>query len=117
MATTDSFDRRRMIIIATSVLAVVLMGLLVRGLWPQPQLASHEEVFTTVDALFTAVTTRDSKRLDDCAARLNSYREEGMIPTSAAKKLDAIIRQAQSGQWESSAKTLYDFMLAQRRTL
>ncbi|WP_010586524.1 hypothetical protein [Schlesneria paludicola] len=116
MGTTDSSDdRRRVIIIAASVLAVVLLGLLIRGLWSQPQLTSNEEVFTTVDALFTALTTRDSKRLSDCATRLDSYRDEGSIPKSAAKKLDAIIHQAQSGQWESSAKTLYDFMLAQRR--
>lgn len=117
MATIDfTDDRRRTILIVTGVLAMVLLGLLIRGLWSQPQLtANNEDVFTTVDALFTAVTTRDSKRLNECVTRLNTYRDEGSLPKSAAKKLDAIIAQAQSGKWESSAKTLYDFMLAQRR--
>ena len=115
MGTTDPADRRRVILIATSIVTVVVLGFFIRAFWPQPQLASNEEVFKTVDALFTAVTTRDAKRLSDCASRLNAFRDEGSIPRSAANKLDAIIRQAQSGQWDSSARTLYDFMLAQRR--
>jgi hypothetical protein len=101
----------------------VLMGLLtVAGLVVlcsylnrPPQMGSDEEVFKTVDALFTAVTARDEKLLGDCEQRLKGYRDEGKLPREAADALNAIIRQARSGHWESAAESLCDFMKVQRR--
>jgi hypothetical protein len=80
-----------------------------------PQMGTSEEVFKTVDALYTAVRNQDEKRLGECAQRLRGYRDTGKLPPAAADALDAIIRKAQSGSWQSAAERLYTFMLAQRR--
>lgn len=80
-----------------------------------PQMGPDEEVFTTVDALFTAVTARDEKRLGECEARLKSYREAGKLPKKSADVLDGVIAKSRGGGWEAAAKRLYDFMLAQKR--
>ena len=74
-----------------------------------------EGVFRTVDALFTAVTAKDQKRLADCELRLRGYRESGKLPSAAASELDAIIRKANSGAWLPAAERLYAFMNGQRR--
>ncbi|MBS0262567.1 MAG: hypothetical protein JSS02_11500 [Planctomycetes bacterium] len=81
----------------------------------EPQLVADEEVFQTVDALFTALTSRSEPRLEDCEARLEKLCEEGRLPPQASTVLDDVIRQAHAGQWEPAAQRLYDFMLAQRR--
>jgi hypothetical protein len=80
-----------------------------------PQMGNDEEVFRTVDALFTAVTARDEKLVGQCEQRLNALRAGGELPASAAKSLDRIIRQARSGDWQEAAEKLYAFMMAQRR--
>jgi len=80
-----------------------------------PQLPPSAEVFTTVDALFTAVTAHDEKRLTACEQRLEKFKTAGSLPTPAAKRLDGVIATARAGQWETAAKRLYDFMHGQRR--
>jgi hypothetical protein len=73
-----------------------------------------ERVFKTVDALFTAIRSRDLSRMEDSDRRLKTYREEGRISDAAAGYLDDIIQQARGGQWEPAAKRLYAFMRGQR---
>jgi hypothetical protein len=99
---------------AGGALAFLMLALLVWARLPPPQLKADEQVFNTVDALFTALTARDRARLDDCERRLKAYREQGKTSRAAAARLDAIIQQAHDGQWEPAARKLYDFMLAQR---
>jgi hypothetical protein len=102
-------------------LAVLGLLVLIGGarLWlgyrSPPQLPPSEEVFKSVDALFTAVTSRDESRLVACEQRLAKYKERGLLPAAAAKRLDRVISAARSGQWESAAQQLYAFMLGQRR--
>lgn len=79
------------------------------------QMGADASVFRTVDALFTAVTAHDVKRLDECERRLHGYRDAGKLPEPAAKKLDVVIGTAKSGEWDSAAKSLYDFIQGQRR--
>jgi hypothetical protein len=98
---------------AALLIAVGIFALYLRG--GEPQLAAYEEVFQTVDALFTAVTSKDSKRLDDCENRLEKFREDERLSETAATVLDRIIDQAHTGDWETAAQRLYDFMLAQKR--
>src|SRR5439155_22874535 len=81
----------------------------------QPQLPASAEVFQTVDALFTAVTAHDTRRLADCQQRLNRYKDRGSLPASAAHRLDRIISLAQSGDWTTAAHRLHHFMQAQQR--
>lgn len=80
---------------------------------PPPQLVHNEQVFNTVDALFTAMTSRDATRVDECERRLHAYHADGLMSDSAKSFLDSIIAEARSGKWEPAAKRLYDFILGQ----
>jgi len=113
----DSTNSPRQVIFGIcGVLAMAFFGW---GIWvrlPPPQLKlDDEQVFNTVDALFTAVTTRDLSRLDQCEQRLMTYHEEGRMSDAVAVSLETVIQQARDGQWEPAAKRLYGFMLGQRR--
>ena len=104
----------RQLSIGIGMISLLLIGVAIYWLRPTPQLGADEEVFRTVDALFTAVTGRNDKALFQCEKRLRVYREAGKLPTPAADTLDAVITQARSGRWEPAAARLYDFMRAQR---
>ena len=111
----SSSETHRTWLIATAVVLSAIVFAFV--LWfrsPPPQLDVDERVFKTVDALFTAIRSRDLSRMEDCDRRLKTYREEGRISDAAAGSLDDIIQQARGGQWEPAAKRLYDFMRGQR---
>ena len=100
----------------SAAVAVILIGFFGLSYWmAAPQIGTDEEVYKTVDALFTAVTSKDRTRLDDCEKRIRTYRDEKKLPPAASTRLEKILKQAQSGQWDTSAQTLYQFMLAQRR--
>ena len=92
----------------------VILGLTAMGCG-KPQLGADDEVFKTVDALFTAVSARDEKLLGQCEERLNAGRAAGTLPADAADYLDGIVAKARAGRWESAAQKLYDFMKAQQR--
>jgi len=101
---------------------VILGGLLLfvagRFCWgllqSPPQLTPAPEVFNTVDALFTAVTAQDAKRLADCEQRLKGYQASGKLTSAAWKRLASVIATARQGSWDSAARTLYDFIQGQR---
>lgn len=80
-----------------------------------PQMGTSEDAFNTVDALYTAVRSKDEKRVAQCEDRLKGYRAAGKLPAAAAEALDAIIATARAGSWNTATRRLYDFMLAQRR--
>jgi hypothetical protein len=115
MANNDAGARRRLVLIVCGLAAAVAVVFLVQTFKAPPQIGTDEEVFATVDALFTALTSRDDNRLDDCEDRLLALREANQLPETAADHLDAVIEQARSGQWEPAAERLYDFMYRQRR--
>jgi|SRR5262245_51807143 len=107
--------RTKLTLSILGILIVCLAARLYFGYRSQPQLAPSDEVFKTVDALFTAVTAHDSQRLADCQQRLAKYKDRGSLPAAAAQHLDRIISLAQSGEWTTAAHRLYDFMQAQKR--
>ncbi len=118
MATTESdggAGRHRVAVVVLSTLAAGAAVVLFLALRPQPQMGPSEEVFNTVDALFTAVTSHSEKQMADCERRLRALREAGKLPSDAADKLDAIIAKARSGSWQTAAERLYEFMQGQRR--
>jgi hypothetical protein len=110
---TRSGASRSQVIVCGVLLAIAGLVLLLR-MRTQPQLDADPEVFKTVDALFTALTSRDRSRLDDCERRLKSFRETDQLAPAAAAILDRVVDQARAGEWEPAARRLYDFMLAQR---
>lgn len=101
--------------IAAGLVALSVVGLLWLYRESQPQLTSDDAVFNTVDALFTAVTSRDASRVAACEKNLKSYAAAGRVPAAASAVLDQVVQQTKEGQWEPAAKRLYAFMLAQRR--
>jgi hypothetical protein len=97
------------------VVLVVGLASLAWNFQSPPQLGHDEEVFQTVDALFTALTSRDPQRLGDCEQRLQFQRETGRLPARAARSLDGVIAQARRGEWQPAAERLYRFMHGQQR--
>jgi hypothetical protein len=106
--------RRAMISIACVLGAAVLLVLGYFWFRAPPQIGSDASVRKTVDALYTAVTSRDAKRLNDCEQRLKVLREEGKLPAEAAAYLDGIIQTAKAGRWETAAQRLWQFIYEQR---
>lgn len=108
-------SRERVAGIALAAMAVVVLVAVFLGTRSAPQMGADEEVFRTVDALFTAVTSRDDDRLNRCEQRLKTYRTEGKLPTAAGNALDEVIRTARAKKWQPAAERLYQFMRDQRR--
>jgi hypothetical protein len=115
MVTTDRSEHQRLTWIVAGILIVIAFGW-AWGRWQiPPQIGTSEEVFKTVDALFTAITSRDTRQLGECEQRLQTFREAGTLPLQAARDLNSVIQQARDGKWDASAHRLYDIMLGQRR--
>ncbi len=112
---TKPWNRQWIAGVALGVLAVAFIVVIVLNLRNPPQMGPDEAVFNTVDALYTAVRNQDVTQLNKCEARLVAHREAGKLPTPSAEYLDSVIAKAHNGGWETAAKWLYDFMLAQRR--
>src|SRR5262245_3565185 len=108
-------SRNKIVLAVLGVLVVVGAARIWLGRGSQPQLPPSEEVFKSVDALFTAVTARDEQRLAQCQQRLNDYKQQGLIPAASSKRLERAIERARAGEWESAARGLYEFMQGQRR--
>lgn len=116
MATTEDRIRRQRVGLICVLVPLALAAVAALLAWNRtPQVGADEEVFLTVDALFTAVTARDERLLTQCEERLKSHRAAGRLPTEAARVLERIIANARSGSWESAAERLYDFMKNQKR--
>ena len=109
-------DSRRHLLTAGAGLATIfVLGLIVWTRLPPPQLPrANEQVFNTVDALFTALTSRDQQRLAECERRLRAYRAAGETSPRVSAVLDAIIQQAHQGEWQPAAERLYAFMAGQQ---
>lgn len=109
-----AWPRRRLLLLAVGLLAVAGVALVI-SLGRPPQMGADEEVFHSVDALFTAVTAHDRKLLDQCERRLHSLKDAGKIPVAASTFLDGVIQNARVERWQPAAETLYNFMKSQRR--
>jgi hypothetical protein len=94
----------------------VLFGLVVLvlfGCGKPPQIGTDEEVHKATDALFTALTARDTGLLDKCEAKLDELAASGKLPEEPHRSLKKIIGKARSGSWESAAGRLHDFITGQ----
>lgn len=80
-----------------------------------PQMGTDDDVFKSVDALYTAVRMKDPGKLAQCEKRLAAHRDAGKLPPKAAKYLDAVVAEARAGNWQSATERLYEFMAVQRR--
>jgi len=80
-----------------------------------PQIGGDDAAFDAVDALFTAITSRNVHRVAECEQQLHALKETRRLPRAASDYLDRIIRTARAGNWREAAQTLFGFMKAQRR--
>lgn len=93
---------------------IVLAFLLAWSWWPvKPSLGNDRDVVATTDALFTALTSHNHDRLNECERRLLALRESGQLPSGAAAYLEKIVGQARAGSWDSAARKLYALIRSQ----
>lgn len=95
-------------------LALVLLGAAIGGCGT-PSMGVDKDTFKAVDALYTAISLRDLRLVEQCEERLKTLRSEGKLPEAAAASLTSIIAEGKKGNWESSQSDLAKFMEGQRR--
>ncbi len=109
---TNSFSKR--ISGSAALLLGVILSFSTVGC-STPQVLNNEEVFTSLDALWTAVTSQKLERLQSASDRLQELRDSGDLSESGWNAISPIIEQASSGQWEPAARRLKKFIRAQRK--
>lgn len=72
-----------------------------------PALQATAEATKTLDAMFTALTVRDSVRLAACMERVEEYSSAGKLGRKATAHLRYCAELANKGSWEEAAKHLY----------
>lgn len=75
------------------------------GCQSAPPLGS-EEVSSTADALYTAVTSRRPELVDAVEKNLNRLKADQQVSPAAMAALQAIIEQARAGEWQDAAEEL-----------
>ena len=91
--------------ITVQYVSVCLMLVMAIGCSSAPPLGS-EEVSSTADALYTAVTSRRPELVDAVEESLNKLNAEQQISPAAMTALQAIIDQARAGEWQAAAEEL-----------
>jgi len=98
-----------------AALAAAFLAAAAAGCGGPPQIGVDDESFKAVDALYTAVSLREVKLVDQCQATLKGLREAKTLGEDASGALDSIIDEAKGGAWEDAQTRLARFMEGQRR--
>ena len=100
---------------------VALIGVVLFGGWlawryytVPPQLQASAAATKTLDALFTALTARDSVKLKACMERIEGHSAAGHIGTKGLAEVRHCSQLAEKGAWEEAAKRLYWIVYDQR---
>jgi hypothetical protein len=72
-----------------------------------PSLKASGDALKTIDALFTAINSRDSTRVALYRERLLKHASSGQLNPVAMVELSDCCEQATSGAWEDAAHRLY----------
>ena len=102
MPATQTGSHRRATFRGVSAWLILVMAI---GCNSAPPLGS-EEVSSTADALYTAVTSRRLELVDAVEENLNKLQAEQQISPAAMTALKAIIDQARTGEWQDAAEEL-----------
>jgi hypothetical protein len=97
------------------ILAAAFLALAVGGCGGPAQIGGDEASFKAVDALYTAVSLREVKLVDQCQATLKELLDAGSLGADASQTLEVIIVEAKGGAWEDAQTRLARFMEGQRR--
>ncbi|QDV35137.1 hypothetical protein [Tautonia plasticadhaerens] len=100
--------------LAIRAAAAVLCLAAIAGCGRAPAMGPDEDAFTTIDALYTAVSLQDPGQLERNAATLDQLNQADRLPDAAHDALTGMIAEARGGDWESARQALRDFMLDQR---
>lgn len=105
----------RLFFIGSGTAAILLLG---GWAWhyysTPPPLQASPQAAKTLDAMFTALTSRDQKNLSACIERIEQYSQQGMLATRAAAELRSCNDLATAGSWEQAAERLYWVIYEQR---
>ncbi len=93
---------------------VLISGLSMSGC-STPQVLGNEEVYTSLDALWTAVTSRNLDRVQEVTNELIRLRDEGGLSKEGWGAIEPILQQAFAEKWEPAARSLKKFIGAQRK--
>lgn len=95
----------------STLVGPILAGfmMIILGCGGPPALES-EEAFSTADALYTAITSRRTELLDKTKTRLIELKDTGKLSNDAFERLDEIMEQARSGNWQDAAEELDSFI-------
>jgi len=76
----------------------------------RPPVVESDEAFSTVDALYTAITARKIELVTDVERRLKALHADGKLSKPAMQRLDAILAKARAGQWQAAAEQIDGFI-------
>ena len=100
--------------VAAAGASALLLGIWFACCGQPPQVGGDKESLRAVEALYTAVSSRNTSRLANCEEQLHALRDQGKLPRAAADYLDGLISTARGGDWKGATHKIFDFMKAQR---
>lgn len=112
----QTLGSRRSVVAIIGIVSILIGGLAYWRWADTPQLAADGDVYASLDALFTAVTSRRESLVANCESKLVAMHSEGRIPEPAWQRIAHVIELAKAGQWESAASDLYAFIERQKQT-
>lgn len=101
----DGLHRRYLWCVAIAIAVVFAWGWIS---WNAvPAFKANGDALKTIDALFTAINSRDAKRVASCRESLSKHASSGQLNPAAMAELSNCCEQASSGAWENAARRLY----------
>ena len=95
--------------------SLVFLALAIVGCGGPAQIGAEPETFKAIDALYTAVSLREVKLVDQCQETLKGLHDSGKLGDDPFNSLEAMITEAKGGAWEDAQTRLSHFMQGQRR--
>ena len=90
-----------------------LVVALLTGCGQPPQIGADPVARKEAEALYTAINSRRENLLAECRERLSRLHQEGRLGASPYEAMIAIADQADAGDWEPAAESLWTFMRKQ----
>jgi hypothetical protein len=94
--------------------SVALLLLAVAACSPTPQLGGDREALSAADALWTAITAKDSNLLENSAAAIGKLHAEAHLTDEAYAALENVMQTARAGNWSEARAALKAFVRGQR---
>lgn len=90
--------------------AVIAIGVVLAWGWMSwnavPNFKANDDALKTIDALFTAINSRDAIRVAMCQESLTKHASSGQLNPAAMTELSNCCDQARLGGWENAARRL-----------